>query len=532
MLRAFLLALAWLPALVGLGTVAPIDVPPPLRAPLRGWFGLAALAAAALAFNLAAPLSPWLAASILAAGWGLFLYRLKAIAAGVRFAELAAVACLLAVLAGLTRPIGYHYDSGLYHLQLVKWAVQKRVVPGLGLVHDRFGTASFWPPLCALLEIPGVGEGGSAAFAALIPSTLALWTSLAALRLRGDATRFGAAALAGLPLVLFAQPWELGGLGPDLPLALLVYLCLALWALALSAPEEEPWASPAALFLAAVALALKLSAAAVFAASLAAVVWRWRAVPRRAWLGAALSGSLLLALEMARNLMTTGCLVYPAASSCLPLPWRVPAETVRNLDAWTRSWARMPGPPPDQVLSSWRWLGPWFARVGAQNPIRFLGLALAAGFALCAAARKRPPTALLAPCGAAVVGVLFWFFTAPDPRFGFGVLAAAALFPLAWGLTAAPRLGGRVARGAALAGWLAAVGALAWVQAEGLGPERLPESGWQSLPVPTLVERPTSYGLEVTTPFRDDRCWDAPLLCTPMPQPRLRWTGQWFELGR
>src|SRR5207248_581449 len=54
----------------------------------------------------------------------------------------------LGAAAYTTQPIRY-YDTGLYHFGAVSWLSRFGAVPGLGLLHFRFGMASAWFALAA-----------------------------------------------------------------------------------------------------------------------------------------------------------------------------------------------------------------------------------------------------------------------------------------------------------------------------------------------------------------------------------------------
>jgi hypothetical protein len=96
------------------------------------------------------------------------------------------------------------------------------------------------------------------------------------------------------------------------------------------------------------------------------------------------------------------------------------------------AWARAPGLPPTEVLGNWKWLTPWIVRIlGDTSVVKpllvgIVGLLLFLGRLLV----QPPPQierrwlVLIVP---SAVGLLFWFLTAPDPRFAQAVLWVFAL---------------------------------------------------------------------------------------------------------
>lgn len=67
-----------------------------------------------------------------------------------------------------------HTDTGLYHAQSIRWALEYGTVPGLANLHLRLGYNSAAFPLTALFSFafPGAGAAGTAAGAAAVPDPL------------------------------------------------------------------------------------------------------------------------------------------------------------------------------------------------------------------------------------------------------------------------------------------------------------------------------------------------------------------------
>ncbi len=530
MIRLAFCSLLWLPALVGLGTLWGHRLPRAVAAPVLGLLGLTTLAAAGMVVNLVLPVSPWLAAATCAGGWALLALRARRLELRPPWPELAAVAVLALLVAWLTPPAWEHYDTGLYHLQAVKWAVQARALPGLSLVHHRFGTTLAWPPACALLELPFVGEGGSAAFATALPLVLGAWAAIAAARAARDARDlFLAGAFALLPFAGVATFHDLGGLGNDLLVATMEGLCLALWARAFAVPEERGRLAPAAMHVATFALVVKLTAGAIFAGSALLLAWSWRILPRAArW---KLAGpALLVALWLVRGFLSSGCLVFSVTSTCLDVPWAVPAAVIEDASRWNRAWARLPNTDPALVLGRWDWLRSWLPMMASTPWVQLSAAALVAGLVVAAVRRTRPTAALLVPWGLSLAAVAFWFATAPALRFGAAPLLAAGLLPLAFALAgplAVARLPWRVGAAVlalALLTWLPRPWLALWAETRSLPPQAL------VAPVPPYRLETAAGGLELAVPLQGDQCWDAPLPCTPSPDARLEWEGRWFAL--
>jgi hypothetical protein len=119
------------------------------------WTGLFSLASLALAVSTFHRLSPTFSLCVLSAVLVLFLApRVRRQAGQVMFSGMqrATFALILLVAAwNATGPVEL-YDTGLYHYQMLRWLNQAGTVPGLALLHFRFGFSSSWFALAAAFD--------------------------------------------------------------------------------------------------------------------------------------------------------------------------------------------------------------------------------------------------------------------------------------------------------------------------------------------------------------------------------------------
>ena len=330
-----------------------------------------------------------------------------------------------------------------------------------------------------------------------------------------------------LPLAWAFLDRSLPSSSPDLAVAVLTILSLAALCRAFEAGDREAELLQA-IALAVVAVTFKLSAAPfalpVVLAAGAALVRRRRFLPVRFVAGA---GLLFLPLA-ARNVALTGHVVYPVLWTRIDaLPWRVPPALVRLDQVRIASWARRPSPPLEASIPFRDWAGPW-----ARRNFRLLAWPVAApaffGAFLLAALPvlllRPPPTPgrlpLLVPCAVALAALAGWFVLAPDPRFALGTLYGLAMLPFS---AAVLRIPGwpfprRQAVAAALAGALLVAGSVLAVATARIRKGKVHSPGWLVPPPPSpgeVATRRTASGVEIRLPVGDDRCFDAPLPCTP-----------------
>lgn len=438
------------------------------------------------------------------------------------------------------------YDSGLYHLPSLDWMFAFPAVPGLANLHGRLGfnggstaytafVGSAVPP-----EIVSHFANGLLVVAVGVEVLLALW----ALRRRGLPPSGHAPEL----VLLLATPalvlpvheaTEISSPSPDLP-ALVVSLAAALYVGRLAAADEHhpgDWVAATALLALLPVMRVQLGVFTVIAAALLAVGVRTgrTAAPsgRRLIVAVGAIPALPWGAWTAHGIVLSGYLLYPSSLTRLPVSWAVPVAVADRESAWIRSWARTPGQPPEQVLDSSSWVGPWVRRTIADPQIRGMALLAVAGLVALvhlrargrrqAGARSRPADPRRRPLlvvGAASSGTLIaWFLLAPDPRFVLGPLwlAAAAPAAAATGLLWPHRRAvGIVAVGAFLTvgGGFSARELLVTHQLAPQGAVGTGRWGLNEAPRVPLVAFDRD-GTRFYRPAEGDQCWATSLPCTP-----------------
>ncbi len=244
---------------------------------------------------------------------------------------------------------------------------------------------------------------------------------------------------------------------------------------------------------------------------------------------------------LVRGAVLSGYPLYPSGALAVDVDWRVPAEQVAAERAWTREHGQWPRPGPG--LS---WVGPWLKSMGRpyrrQRVLLPVAVAAAAAVGLLALRRRgrhlpdfaRPGWLLLVPIA---LGTLFWLATSPHPRFGFFLFWALASLTVAQ-LVLLPQTPTLPVRRAILAGGLV-LGALPLLDvplrqlARGSDLSAVarrallewppgPDWGLHGTPSASLATYTTDSGLVLHVPTDDNRCWEAPLPCTPHPAPNLQ----------
>lgn len=528
MVLTFMTALLWSLSLTGYGAWFPTrSLSPSLRLAAPGLIGLCVLSWAGTVLHFFAPIDATVSAIAFGAGLLPLAFR-KGWTAWGSFskAEIGALSVLLLVVSfGAQRPIEQH-DPGLYHLQAVKWMKETALPLGLANLHGRFGFNSSWFTAAAVLETPLL-VGKSIHF--LNALVLFFFGSIPILSLT-RATRdtvplsemFRASLL--LPFLLWLLSNQLSSLSADLPAACLVLVILSLILDSGSRSPAPHRLIGLAAVLAVYAATLKVSAAAVILGAGGALALSRSALDRRSLAVTLTVIGSIGAAWLARGVALSGCLAYPLQASCVPgVPWRVPLAQVAEMALRIKAWARWPHRPADEVMSTWNWLIPWLTSLPG-DPVMVGSGALLLGSLLLVRFRRnarRDPGADLGPWGVSVAtcagGILFWFFTAPQPRFGMGYIWGVALLAVSYAWT---RGTPRFAVGRLLAVLMIPVSIwLVISTVQTIEPFQL--LGWKAYDAGSVRREVTRSGEAVYVPVQGDQCWSSPLPCTPYVNARL-----------
>jgi len=536
--------------LVGLGRLVRLLLPPAGgdgTGPPAFWLGLAGCLAFLQLWHLLLPVDGRAALVLLGIGLAGFRWgRGPAVVARPGTYSMALLLLIPAVVVLANRALGAAtvYDSGLYHFASVRWATDYAVVPGLGNLHARLAFNQSYFLLVAALDHPLPGlDGHRLVNGILYVALLAELVRPLPRSLRGGVTLNPSEWLRVLLLVPVAHAAAHNAFSspvPDTAVLVLGYVLVLVLADALWSVDARARTHAAAALwvLGAAAVTVKLSmlawaGAAAVMATVAARPARAGPSPVRCYAGAAVAAAVLLTAWVLRGLVQSGYPLFPATLGGIGVDWAVPPAHAAAASAEIRTWAREPFGDPEVVLSTWRWVRGWSGpAIHALGPPLLVTLS-----GLLVLVRKRPargsaPGRLRGwlPLWIHLAAVaLFWFATAPDPRFLYGapwVAAALAWLPVVLALSVAER---------ARRGWPFAAAAVLVLAL--LGVVRNPFTRvWFAAPQPTRTVPvdtfTTSSGLQLLVPERaDSTAWDAPLPNTPHPRSALELRGAGLGQG-
>jgi hypothetical protein len=436
------------------------------------------------------------------------------------------------------------FDDGLYHFNSIRWLNEYPIVLGLGNLHSRLAfNQSFFAYVAYLNLYPLFNHGYNLANSFLLLVLLAecLYYLVSYVFHRDSAGHFSSSSLipiSFLPIVIYmALVFEVlrtGISSPSPDIASLFLQILLFFHFVRDIEENLSNKSNNArlafiLIMSATMITIKLSNL-FYVVTICAILLLIRIkslqspskqiVPITARLIAL--PILIIGLWIFRGILLSGCPAYPSTFGCLHVAWAEPINAVKLEANRIYSWARENGAPPDQVLNSWAWLGPWFYGILQGNVITvvypvivsLLGIVASIVLYMRSPFKKVNRKIFLIPLPI-WVGLVFWFGLAPDPRFAnalFWILPIAVMIVVVKILEASQK----VKSGMILAMFLIINAGVFWFFVN--NPQiftAIPANGYAPLPKVRLVERRTLSGLVVWTPLNGNQCWDSRIPCTP-----------------
>jgi hypothetical protein len=453
---------------------------------------------------------------------------------------LLAPCAVFAALNALTN--GFCHDTLLYHLAAVRWVAEFGSVPGLANLHGRFGFNTALHPLAALFSSTfGEEVGREYANPVIVVSVCAVLLQGVRLRAKEFFTRDSIYAcllfLLGFRL-LFSEC--LSSPQPDMAgAALSMLVAWYLRELVQEAIHEKNiGAFLACLLASSLVVMFKLSYAVLGLAGCGLAIGITFLRERRLssiWPAVIVVG-LFSIPWVGCGYITSGYPLYPSDLGRINFDWMVPIEAASSEKDWVLSWARAPFHDSATVLMNADWFRPWVAATLA-DPIVLKSMVLClAGIILIASTRpwlyRRDSWLgwglLVTPV---VSSLLFWFLTAPDPRFAEGTiwLLAADVAYLAF---AGSDVRQRFARGFLI---VVVIGFVCLELAGGLKrlatePERFPN--FVGKPVP-MVSELTYSGLAIWVPAQGQITgpWNIPATPRDRFDPRLELRGTTLREG-
>jgi len=333
-----------------------------------------------------------------------------------------------------------HPDTLIYHAQSVKWIQEYRVVPGLANLQVHYGFQSAWFVICALFSFSFTGTDAIT----FINAAVLIWFFLfilqkinAYLVIKGTTLNitpgFLWLSLFILSFVIYTQVrLTATSASPDFIVA--IYLWLIIYLFFQSWYKNHPVHILQLLFLGFFAITLKLSALPAILFPLF-VYFRKKEQQVHGWITPVIMGLFVLSPILARYIVTTGYLLYPLSfPDIIVADWKVPHElttiTRQYITAYARTHIEYDHDEIRQVInmSLSEWVPVWWKTLALTDKIilvsNLAGLLLLLPYwkSLSNNQNKLLLPGFIFLC----LSIVSWFFSAPDPRFGYGFLIPAS----------------------------------------------------------------------------------------------------------
>lgn len=329
-------------------------------------------------------------------------------------------------------PAGFFpYDTALYHAQAVQWIQAYKAVPGLANFHPQLGFNSSWFVITALFaDLVHSLNGWLIFWCVLFFGWSAFGKNQPAV---SSAVSLASLAVLAMLAVFYMHPNQVTTASTDMPAALWLLLSVVLFVQYAehSRSPAHAWLVPVLTITVLVAITTKLSNAPVGLLLTYVLYQLLRQKNYRLIISQMLAGILVLVPWIIRNVILSGYVVYPVTVGgelLANLDWQVPLMDVLNMQQCITEWAKH----KSCAISTTPWLPQWLTELRRSTLLADskLLIAISVGYGLIAFTHWRQAirfswSALWPVYAIAVLGLGFWFYSAPDVRFGLGFISLA-----------------------------------------------------------------------------------------------------------
>ena len=427
------------------------------------------------------------------------------------------------------------YDTGLYHLQTIKWIEEFAVVPGLANLHGRFG---FNPNLFTFFAATSLADICKQEVFSVNFTIYIILVVHFIHKIQSMFRQHGITNILLFNLIIFIDIlFSISNMSSPSPNFITAVLPFFILSSAADRHEETGLKGYVPIIiLCAYVLTVKLAMLPIMLLALLVIIKHRTELRTIGWLCAGMT--VIMAPWLARNIILTGWIIYPFPSVDLfSFAWKVPAAGVIEEKMHVTGWARRPGElhlAAAQMNMS-EWFPLWWRRIFIEHKILFTA-ALVAPIAAVVSRRITNTHASYyswAITGTSFVGVLFWLLLAPAILFGEPFLVTAALSPLlVWKFNISQQKWGSCRLIAIL--YLTVI-LLISIQAKKITRFDLDQILLrpQLIKVPQDVGFKTSItsGVQIFVPTSGDRCYDHVIPCSPYPDSTVVLRGTTLQSG-
>ncbi|WP_426493669.1 LIC_10190 family membrane protein [Leptospira interrogans serovar Grippotyphosa] len=330
----------------------------------------------------------------------------------------------------------FAYDSGLYHIQSIKWIQEYSVVPGLANLHGRFGFNPNIFTIFALTPLKEIFKQEIFSVNFVIYSILVLHSINRIYKILKQEGFTNSFLLHSIVLFLILEQFmSLSSPTPDL-----ISIVLPLYILTNLPKNENGIHSKlnlenyfSSIILSVYTISVKLATIPLCILILLLII-RYKFDGKKLLIVISIIFLILLPW-LIRNVILSGYLIYPfSAIDIFNFDWKVPLNAVVSEKLSITGWARNPGEGYKEAaqMKFWEWFPIWWNTISKLNRLFIVISFLSPIFIFIYSLFKKIKIDFqtFAILFTSWIGVIFWILLAPDIRFGKAFLGVSAISPL------------------------------------------------------------------------------------------------------
>lgn len=347
-----------------------------------------------------------------------------------------AVYSFLLILFAYGTSRGYiHYDTSLYHAQSIRWIEEYGVVKGLACMQLRFGYNSSAFALTALYsfkDLLGQSLHTTAGFFAFLGAVQAadIYRIFTQKKVRySDFVRLGLIFYIGLIFKEMVSP------ASDYYAQIMIFTVLIIWLDALDEQKEtgrEVYPFVMLSILLVYSATIKFSIALLVLLAVKPAVYMIKRKQLKQIFVSLLTGIVVLIPFFVRNVLISGWLIYPSTLfDFFDVDWKIP-KGVAQYDAMEIGvYGKGINDVTQLDMPMRQWLPKWFAQMSLLEKgwvyLTVAGLVLGVVYFAYKCVKKNVDIDQFLVWTVMVISCLFWFFSAPLIRYGYGYLTCIPL---------------------------------------------------------------------------------------------------------
>lgn len=456
------------------------------------------------------------------------------------------IASLFGLLILFQSSVGpFHYDTGLYHAQAVKWIENYPVIPGLGNLHYRLAYNSLIFPLFALFNFSFIFPNGLHSLNGIILLIAVLFSVSSVSELWKRRLNFSSVARFLMIIPLLGLIYDesilsshLGSFSSDLPTA--VFSLIIVVAMIQYLESDLNILGIIVVLLSAFVVTIKLSSLPLLLLSLYILFRYFLNKNHKLLIFAILSIILIFIPYFMRNIILSGYLIYPFPQLYFSsLDWKMPTDIVLMDKQNIEQWAKIPDQYSAVIIKQgFSYWFPIWLNSNLQRFALFLFLCsiilLLINLPIIIHYRKIKKFFLkgwflyftMSIC------LMFWFLTAPLIRYGWGATLSSSLllilpvFMVIFRIISVNISIYKICIYCYLGWSLFLASQNVKFYSSDLEFIITPMS-YPTVPVTSV----TLNELKVFQPTGGDQCWDSAFPCTPYLHPQLELRGKSWQNG-